>query len=226
MQKTSKNKLQFLFRTSNFPACQSAGRELRTYDRGFTLIETLVAIAILLLAISAPLSIAEKGLASAEAARSEITAFYLAQEALEFVRNARDSSVIAGDGWLDALQACIRDNPADETGGCGIDPSNLGQQIRTCSTPEMNGCIMMQYTANDNPDSCSQSVLCGVFGHRYPQAGWTATDFVRRVFIDEIEVNGDDDEAKITVKLDWKAGSLGSRTIRVSEDIFNWYTAP
>jgi len=86
---------------------------------GFTIVETLVAIAILLISLATPLSMAEKGLAGAEASRHEITAFYLAQEAIEYLRNIRDSNAIAkrknGPTWLQGLNKCLQGE------GCGID---------------------------------------------------------------------------------------------------------
>src|SRR3989344_8900563 len=87
---------------------------------GFTMVETLVAVAVLMLAITAPLTMAEKSLATAEAARQDITAFYLAQEAFEFVKNVRDTNVISEvlGGWLAGLEECRLSN------GCGIDPTN------------------------------------------------------------------------------------------------------
>ena len=62
---------------------------MRNSNAGFTLIESLVAISILLLSISAPLTIASKGLASSFFARDQITAFYLAQDAVEYIRDRK-----------------------------------------------------------------------------------------------------------------------------------------
>lgn len=72
--------------------------------RGFTLIETLVAIAILVTSIVGPLSIAAKGLAASLLARDQITAFYLAQEGVEYIRGMRDENILAGETWLVGLK--------------------------------------------------------------------------------------------------------------------------
>jgi len=70
---------------------------------GFTLIETLVAITILVVSVSAPLTLAAKGLSSAYFARDQITAFYLAQEAVEIIRNMRDENILSGRGWTSGI---------------------------------------------------------------------------------------------------------------------------
>ncbi|MDO8594703.1 MAG: prepilin-type N-terminal cleavage/methylation domain-containing protein [bacterium] len=185
--------------------------------RGFTIIETLVAIAVLLLAITAPLTIAERGLASAESARQEITAFYLAQEAVEYIRNLRDTNAINGLGgtsdWLENLDFCF-----DAEEGCGVDPTANGTtepQIIECET-DPNDCLLYQYKTGTNDK------LLGLFGHR-TTSGWEKAQYTRKVFVKEIEAGK---EAKVRVTISWVAGALGSRTITVGENLLNWYVSP
>ena len=59
-------------------------------SRGFTLIETLVAVSLLAVVIVAPMSLTTQSLSSAYYARDQMTAFHLAQEAIESVRSVRD----------------------------------------------------------------------------------------------------------------------------------------
>jgi prepilin-type N-terminal cleavage/methylation domain-containing protein len=63
--------------------------------RGFSMIETLVAITMLTLAVTAPLTLAGQGLIAANYAKDQVTAFNLAQEAIELVRFHRDNQLIA-----------------------------------------------------------------------------------------------------------------------------------
>ena len=85
--------------------------------RGFTLIETLVAIAIMMLAIAGPLTIAHKGVQSALYAKDQITAYYLAQDAVEYIRSVRDGNLIANPSgnWLAGLDSCIDRNCTGDT---------------------------------------------------------------------------------------------------------------
>src|SRR3989338_5015518 len=100
---------------------------------GFTLVETIVAIAILAIAMVGPLSLAQRGLNASIYARDQITSFYLAQEAIEYVRNRRDTnnlnSLSGGALWLSGLDNCIG-KP------CGIDSSIdplVGAQTVDCN---------------------------------------------------------------------------------------------
>jgi prepilin-type N-terminal cleavage/methylation domain-containing protein len=61
----------------------------------FTLVETLVAIAIVTIAVAGPLVTATRALVLAYTARDQVTASYLAQEGVEYVRLMRDSVYLA-----------------------------------------------------------------------------------------------------------------------------------
>lgn len=63
-------------------------------QRGFTLMETLVAIAILLIAVVGPMSIIGRSLPQSAYARDHAIAINLAQEGIEAVRQKRDSNMI------------------------------------------------------------------------------------------------------------------------------------
>ena len=66
---------------------------------GFTLLETLIAVTIVTLAVAAPLFTASRSTVAIQLAQNQITASYLAQEGIEYVRRMRD------DEFLSAFQA-------------------------------------------------------------------------------------------------------------------------
>lgn len=63
--------------------------------RGFTLVETMIAVTILALAIAGPLYTASRSVIAAQNASAQLTATYLAQEGIEYVRMMRDNEYLA-----------------------------------------------------------------------------------------------------------------------------------
>lgn len=62
---------------------------------GFTLIETMIAVSILTLSVAGPLFTANRAIVAAMTARDQLTASYLAQEGIEYVRAMRDNEFLA-----------------------------------------------------------------------------------------------------------------------------------
>ena len=163
---------------------------------GFTLIETLVAIVVLLLAIVGPYQIATRGLFAAGIAKDQITAYYLAQEPVEYIRNIRDHNGLLGNpsGWLDGLDECLGQN-------CYVDVFN--QSIQVC-LPE--GCPVLKY---DNSVSGSYTYNYGANGETSP--------FTRTTTMTQINAN----EYSISVSVTWSRGLI-TRDFTIRENIFNW----
>ncbi|MFA7302279.1 MAG: type II secretion system protein [Candidatus Paceibacterota bacterium] len=90
--------------------------------KGFTLIEALVAIAIVALAIGGPLYSASRSLVAAQLSRDRLVALYLAQEALEQARYLRDTA------YLDAYK------DGDTTGAWN---KFLTDHLVPCYTPQV-----------------------------------------------------------------------------------------
>ncbi len=62
---------------------------------GFTLIETLIAVTILILAVVGPLYVADRAIVTSQISRDQLVASYLAQEGIEYVRTMRDHEFLA-----------------------------------------------------------------------------------------------------------------------------------
>jgi prepilin-type N-terminal cleavage/methylation domain-containing protein len=110
---------------------------MKTPTRGFTLIETLVAVTILTFAVVGPMVTASRAIVAVESARDHLTASYLAQEGVEYVRAARDdqflSHVLAEDPE-GAWEAFLED--ANGMAQCRETACALGA-IQNDGTPEL-----------------------------------------------------------------------------------------
>jgi prepilin-type N-terminal cleavage/methylation domain-containing protein len=73
--------------------------------RAFTLIETLVAVTILTLAVAGPMVTANRAIVAAQTAKDQLTASYLAQEGIEYVRAIRDGEYLVAHSSGDATTA-------------------------------------------------------------------------------------------------------------------------
>lgn len=165
---------------------------------GFTLIETLVAISILMIAVTSPLTIAQKGLSSAFYAKDQIIASYLAQDAIEYLRNLSDQNVANDKNWLDGIKGSTKCETL-----CTVDTKE--DSISACTDSGGDG------ICDNNPLYNNDGI--------YTQAtAGSLTAFTRSVKVEET-VTGT--EALITVKMSWFDKSK-PRNLTVNTRIFNW----
>lgn len=212
-------------------------------NRGFTLLETIVAIAILSLAITGPMIISEKGIDTSIYARDQVTAFYLAQEAVEYIRNIRDTNRINGytnpntgaTGWLWQFGASGTYGGANcmDTSGqkCIIDASlngffdNVYGQSGAIpgagiGTSVINACPTVSNGLCTTPISFNPvffGASNGAYGYS-SGSSWKATQFYRTIDIKEI-VSGV--EAVVTVTISWQTNIFSPQeSFTVAEHIF------
>lgn len=118
-------------------------------QEGYSIVEVLIAIAILLIAIVGPITIATTGLKNAYSAKERTTAFFLAQESLEWVLKWRNDAGLvyteigSGDPWIWA--AGIPVGCRDGTTACGIDIHE--NVLFPCNNPGTGrSCDLYQHT--------------------------------------------------------------------------------
>lgn len=102
--------------------------------KGFTLIESLIAISILTFAVAGPLFTADRAIVAAQTSRDQVIAMYLAQEGIEHMRMLRDNEYIsayhAGDtnisdtAWTTFLTTIAVCDATDPTKACTLDSMN------------------------------------------------------------------------------------------------------
>ncbi|MDQ5948902.1 MAG: hypothetical protein QG589_27 [Patescibacteria group bacterium] len=176
--------------------------------RGFTLVETMVAISILSISILGIFTAVQNGLATSGLAKDQITAFYLVQESMEYIRNMRDENGLkslneqalgrAPVAWLSGI-ANISSDPCYPGNTCTVDSSN--SQLTRCSGGFGTCPFLLQDT----------NTL--FFGYT---SGWTQTKFKREIQIQSVNAN----EIIIVVQISWTSGVF-SRTIQVKQSLYN-----
>jgi prepilin-type N-terminal cleavage/methylation domain-containing protein len=167
-------------------------------QKGFTLVETLVAIALLIVVITGAYTAAQAGLSGAILSKEEVAAFYLAQEGVEEIRNLRDNNGLAGSNWLTGIAQQATDN-CFYGKACYVDATT--NTVSTCSTPE--SCPTMR-----------QDSVTGLYGYN---SSWDLSPFTRTITLTQIN----SEEVSVLVTVTWSKGAL-NRSFHVRENILNW----
>jgi prepilin-type N-terminal cleavage/methylation domain-containing protein len=178
---------------------------LHTKQGGFSLVEVLVAVTILLLVMAGPMRVLTNATNSTTYSSEQIVAYFLAQEGLELVQQGRDVLVL-GD-FKDLIQGTsVEPSPWAQfqidftnciSGPCGLTPAIAGKgyTVTNCST--LTNCRLYQNaTVGDRA--------------RYTHtAGANAvTPYTRTVRIGMITVGGRIQGAVATSTVTWRTGSL------------------
>lgn len=182
--------------------------------RGFTLIETLLAVLILATAIVGPLTIAAKGLQLSLVTKDQVIASFLAQDALEYIRFIRDTNKLARNSdWLAGLDGTTNSHTTNQTGGqsscvggnaCIVD--SLQDQVTYCGTT-VAACATQYLYFNSNT---------GVYS--YTTVGNTQTIFSRTVQIVQVGAN----EADVTITMQWKDVGGVTRSVVLRDNLLDW----
>ncbi|MDO8623973.1 MAG: prepilin-type N-terminal cleavage/methylation domain-containing protein [bacterium] len=119
---------------------------------GFTLIETLVAVALIMIATMGPFASAGSSYLAAADSKNRLTASYLAQEGIEYVRMLRDTTYLAdfGAGKGDLSRTAFYDDFTNGLGGlstsiygCEGDPYSYDEVTETeTGTRGGNGALL------------------------------------------------------------------------------------
>lgn len=172
---------------------------------GFTIVETLVAITVLMIAIAGPLSIASKGLTAALAARDQLIASYLAQESMELVKNIRDNNIAQGLPWLNATTVLSNCRPANP---CDIE---IVSGVITPFTPSI-------VTGSDR-----YRLYLQASGYSHQSGGGPTSPFVRAIYLSDVGTNNpcsSNIECTVTVVVDWNEGTI-PYNVTISSNILN-----
>lgn len=168
-------------------------------NKGFTIVETLIAISIFSVSLVSLIGLLSQGLSNSGYAKNKIIAEYLAQEGVEYVRNMRDYYMLFPNNgnftdFVSALNSCTSSNT------CGIDPNVAPPTIFLCSAHNQCKIYINDTSGYYNTDSVGSS-----------------TGFVRTIQMTPINTN----EVKISSTVSWVQKS-GNFKVSFSENLFNW----
>jgi hypothetical protein len=166
-------------------------------NQGFTIVESLVAIAVLITVVMGTMAVVQSGISSYIFSKDQITAFYLAQEGFEQIRNLRDENRQKNLHWLSGISQQSSD-PCYFSNACYVDVVANPVPIR-CSEPS---CPVMRQSVN------------GFFGY---DLAWNPTKFTRVITLSSLN----DNEIAITVEVSWTKGAV-SKSFKARENLFNW----
>jgi type II secretory pathway pseudopilin PulG len=184
--------------------------KIENSERAFTVLETIIAIAVVSLAIAGATTAVRIGLVGASIAKDQVKAFYLAQEAVEIVRNKRDANILASyngtpTNWLagiaQASDPCDM-NVADKT--CTVDATGPGGVFLTSCGGGWNSCPYLRQN--------SSTYLYGYDG------SWNQAPFKREIQIENISAN----EVSITVQVSWAHGAV-LKSFKTKTTLMNWF---
>ena len=161
-------------------------------SKAFTLVETLIAIAILLVAVVGPIGLIGNAVHNLYYARDEMVAINLAQEGIEVVRQMRDSNMLSAGTWDFGF-----DGP-----NYVVDVGNATSQLSAITSDQV---VYLDSTT-------------GLY--RQINNGYTPTQFSRLITTTNASLGTSERQITSTVK--WRTGGSATGTISVSENLFKW----
>jgi len=184
-------------------------------QQGFTLVETLVAIAIFASSITALMSISARGINDNVFVKNKLTASYLAAEGVELVRNMRDNAALGSQSsyWTSSFLVSTSPNGVNYC----FTPDTPGSTIKYCyidtldiPNPEAfpcpeNGCPRLKYN-NEN----------GTYGYNSGQE----TNFVRTITVSPTAGN-ESKEVIVNSSVSWTQGNK-TFTTSYQYNLFDW----
>jgi Tfp pilus assembly protein PilV len=162
--------------------------KMDSHKSGFTLVETLVSITILLMVIITPMTIVSRSIQSAYHAGDQLAATHLAQEGVEVVLRMRDDQALEAfadyypdsnpdvdtNDWYGDLGAACRDTDPLDTEGCDIELENSSGDLNRVAgykdCTNASACRLEIYMGNDNS-------IKRLYG--YGDTDWETSQFTR-----------------------------------------------
>jgi len=179
-------------------------------NKGFTLVELLITITVILVGLVGTFTAVQQGITTIDYARSRLTASLLAQEGVEIVKNIRDTNLLEGRSvsidWHEGL------DPEDYTPGATskvyeVEYEDIEDLASSFTTLGCDPCIFddLRFLTQDNN---------GFYGY----SGATVTRYKRMVRMEKIAEN----HLRLTITVYWRTRN-GNRDFVLIQEMFAWW---
>lgn len=193
-------------------------------ERGFTLVEVLVAITLLLMVIVGPMKILATANHSSSFATEQITAWFLAQEGLELAQHGRDNYLLQ---YFNKLN-----------GGNGSTVADPWNQFKTgtyasCFTATGCGLVALRNGTTEVTDCSDSTKTCKLYldtkpnnsvvrsNYQHDPTGAELTPYTRVVTMQQV---GSKPYIAATSTVTWRSGSLiAGQKVETATYLFNIY---
>jgi len=197
------------------------GRPYRNAVRGFTLVETLVAVAILVIAMAGPFYAVQQSLMASYTARDNLIASSLAQDGIEYIRALRDENYLytlhhplSARTWLYGVDGTASDgSPGGGTNCknnsyCVVD--SLFDTVTSCPS-SASSCDPLRIVTSGNPTNPY------FYTQKTTGSALKISQFTRSVNV--LNINGH--EAQIIVSVTWTSHNK-LNTVTVTDVLDDW----
>lgn len=183
-------------------------------NKGFTLLETLIALLLLVMVLNPAFTLMSNSLFGAKYAKNQITADYLLQEVVDSIRNDRDSFVQNNNDWAGFINKYgLIDGGVGKTvkSSCAIETSPYDNVVN-CETTTDGSTLspaILYYDKNNTNG--------GYYTTKASTPEVEPTIFKREVYLTLLE----GDEVDISVVVTWTDG-ITSRSRTLYSSLLNW----
>ena len=180
-------------------------------EKGFTLVETLVALSIFTLSILGMIVILAGGTSNVGYAKGKIVSTYLSQEGIELVRNFRDEQYLNSQGWAAFQQAAA---------GCAVNGCIIQSDRTAGYAVSMQACPPPSGGAQSGCAVLSRDNGAGSSGlHGYAMLNSTPTPYQREIRITQVGSSGDELRVDSIVYWTYRGNKYSTASV---EHLFNW----
>lgn len=194
-------------------------RQRIEFRKGFTLLETIVALTVLLAAIAGPVSLVTRGLFSSSFSKNRLIAAHLAQEGIELIRLIREQNVMC---IVKGAASMKWDTDFDGTGslrGAGPKTIDATDVFTTSCAP---GVTIHNPRRGGN---CDTTTLRIDSSSGYNHVTGATTIFTRCVDVIQPSANEGtipkQDIMDVISKVQWNEKGT-TRTVELKEKFYNW----